>query len=367
MMPFSGGSQFVAHVGQEGALGPVRGFGGVAGLRQFGGTRQHPFFQLVTMPGQRLFSPPALGNVAGDLRGADDSTFVVPDRRQRDRNFKHVTILGNPRGFIVLDRFATSDRGKQPLFLVVTLRGNHRQDRLPEDLGCRIAEELFRAMVPTGDDAVQALADDRIFRRGDDQCQQAPLLLQPFLGRLLGLPQGVLHALAQEHLALQLRIGQPEVGGLPFQPRTRQAQIHLGTYPHQQFFLLEWLVQEVYSAELEPLDTLLPLADRAENHHRDIAALVPRLEPPQDFKTVHPRHAQVEQDELRPLQRHRSKRQFPAVRRQHLIAGRTQGIGQQLQRRQRILDDEDGALVHASLSIPVSGVAAAFSACRIAE
>ena len=63
MMPFIGGAQFVAHVGEEGALGATGGFGGDLGGDQFGGAVLHQDFQVLAMGVEFDFVKLALGDV----------------------------------------------------------------------------------------------------------------------------------------------------------------------------------------------------------------------------------------------------------------------------------------------------------------
>jgi hypothetical protein len=50
---------------------------------------------------------------------------------------------------------------------------NEFQNRLPYDLGRRISKDAMSAFIPTGDNPVQVLADDRVIRRFDHRRKKA--------------------------------------------------------------------------------------------------------------------------------------------------------------------------------------------------
>src|SRR5262249_52953694 len=59
--------------------------------------------------GNPTFQPPSLGNVASDLRGADDRAYTVANRRDRQRDFERSTILRYPYGLKMLDALTLPD------------------------------------------------------------------------------------------------------------------------------------------------------------------------------------------------------------------------------------------------------------------
>ena len=63
------GAQFMAHVGEEDALGAVGGFGRVTTLRQFGGAGKYQLLEVVAVPDQLGFVLFARGDVAHDGHG----------------------------------------------------------------------------------------------------------------------------------------------------------------------------------------------------------------------------------------------------------------------------------------------------------
>src|SRR5580704_17676125 len=56
-----------------------------------------------------MFGPLARGDVAGDLRGADDGTVRVLDRRDAERNRNPAAVLALPDRLIVIEAVAAPD------------------------------------------------------------------------------------------------------------------------------------------------------------------------------------------------------------------------------------------------------------------
>src|SRR6202051_3746032 len=76
-----------------------------------------------------LFGPLARGDVAGDLRGADDSTVRVLDRRDAQRNRKPAAVLALTDRLIVIEALAAPDALEDLWLLVVELRRYQNGDR----------------------------------------------------------------------------------------------------------------------------------------------------------------------------------------------------------------------------------------------
>src|SRR6185437_8752720 len=113
----------------------------------------------------------ALGNVAGDFRGADDAPFRFPDRRQGQRDVYLRAVLALANGLIVLNAVASPNALENAGFLVLPLGGDQDQHGLADDFLGSIAEQALGAPVPARDDTVEILADDCIVRRSDNGCE----------------------------------------------------------------------------------------------------------------------------------------------------------------------------------------------------
>src|ERR1700680_429916 len=118
-----------------------------------------------------MFGLFARGDVAGDLRGADDDAVRVLDRRDAERNRDPAAVLALADRLVVIKAVAVLNAIEDFRFLVVELRRNQDGDRLADDLFGRVAEQVFGGVVPADDDAVEGLADDRVAGRFDDAGQ----------------------------------------------------------------------------------------------------------------------------------------------------------------------------------------------------
>jgi hypothetical protein len=77
-----------------------------------------------------------------------------------------------PHRFIMIDAFAAPDALNDDRFLVLAIGGNDDRDRLSDHFLREIAEQALRRPVPTGDDPVDILADDRIIGGVDDRREE---------------------------------------------------------------------------------------------------------------------------------------------------------------------------------------------------
>ena len=78
--------------------------------------------------------------------------------------------------FVMIDALAPADAVQDFWFLIHTILWNEDGDRFANDLFRCVAEQPLGTAIPTGDDAVETLADNRVVRRLDDRCQ--PLRIQ---------------------------------------------------------------------------------------------------------------------------------------------------------------------------------------------
>jgi hypothetical protein len=81
--------------------------------------------------GLLLLRPSALGDVAGDLRGADDPPLAVPERRYRERDLDQRAVLAAADGLVVLDALAAPDALEDPGLLVGMIGGISIRTDLP--------------------------------------------------------------------------------------------------------------------------------------------------------------------------------------------------------------------------------------------
>jgi hypothetical protein len=117
---------------------------------------------------QSFFDLSSFRDVADVLRRADDAAVRVLDRRNRQRNVQAAAVFRHAHGFVVLDPFSAAQPSQNVIFFRLALGGNQPTNRLSDDFLGGIPEHSFGGGVPTGNDAVQRFADDRIVGRRDD-------------------------------------------------------------------------------------------------------------------------------------------------------------------------------------------------------
>ena len=122
---------------------------------------------------QALLAVTPFGEIAQDLRGTDDGTGFIVDRRYRQRDGKSAAVLPLPHGFVMLDLLAVADAVEDHRIFRHPVGREQHDDRLADDLPGAVTEHRLGGAVPMGDDAVQVLADDRIVGRFDDRRQPA--------------------------------------------------------------------------------------------------------------------------------------------------------------------------------------------------
>ena len=129
-------------------------------------------------PAARLGPLPG-GDVAGDLRGADDAALGVADRGDGQGDVERRPSFATR----TVSKCSTRSPAAEPLqdraLLVQPLRRDDQGDRLADGLVGRVAEEPLGPGVPRADDAVERLADDGVVGRLDDGRQPRPGLLGP--------------------------------------------------------------------------------------------------------------------------------------------------------------------------------------------
>ena len=87
--------------------------------------------------GQELLAPTAAlvrGDVAGDVRGADDAEDRIADGRDRERDVDPRAVLANALGLVRLDAFPAANALENALLLVLAVRGHDDVDRLADRL-----------------------------------------------------------------------------------------------------------------------------------------------------------------------------------------------------------------------------------------
>ncbi len=113
------------------------------------------------------------GDVARDLRPADDASLAVADRRDGHREVETASVLAESHRVERRHDFPVDDIGQDVQFLLATLFRNQHRHGLPERLLLGVAEQLLRRVVPCRDGAVERLADDGVAGRLHDRREPA--------------------------------------------------------------------------------------------------------------------------------------------------------------------------------------------------
>ena len=82
-------------------------------------------------------------------------------------------VLSETNGFEMIAVFAAPDAGEDLPFLFLAIRWNQSHDRCADHFVVSVSEDALRPEIPTGDDTVQILSNNRIVGRGDDGCKLA--------------------------------------------------------------------------------------------------------------------------------------------------------------------------------------------------
>src|SRR5579872_1288618 len=104
----------------------------------------------------------SLRHVAGHLRRADNTSCVILDRRNRKRKSEQPPILTPAKRLEMIDSFTSFQSFKNLRFLIPTIFGNDQGDVPAHSFLAGVTEQPLRALIPTGDDAVQSLADNGV-------------------------------------------------------------------------------------------------------------------------------------------------------------------------------------------------------------
>src|ERR1700674_3642990 len=86
----------------------------------------------------------------------------ILDRRNRKGQIDQGSVLTHADSLEMIDALASSEPSNNLRFFVPSILGNDQSDVLAHGLFAGVAEQSFRALVPTRDDAVECLADDGV-------------------------------------------------------------------------------------------------------------------------------------------------------------------------------------------------------------
>src|SRR6516165_1068218 len=104
----------------------------------------------------------SLGKIPRDFRCTYDSAFYILDRRDGERNRNKAAVLAPTNGFIVFDALSAPNSLKNYAFFTLPVWRNQNRDRFADRFFGRIAKHSLCALVPTGNDGIEGLADDSV-------------------------------------------------------------------------------------------------------------------------------------------------------------------------------------------------------------
>src|SRR5437867_3158177 len=110
-----------------------------------------------------------LRDVTSDRGGAHDTTGVVTNGGDRQRDVDDPTILGHSLRREMFDSLPAGDAFEDVRDLVLALRWGQLRYRMADDLLGSVAIHGLRARIPGLDQALEALSEDRVLRGFDDR------------------------------------------------------------------------------------------------------------------------------------------------------------------------------------------------------
>ena len=106
----------------------------------------------------------ALRDVTRNLGGGNNFSLTVFHRRDAHGNVNSSAVFPNTHGFKMIHSFTVSDPRQDCWFLGMALGRNEHEHWFANGFLWGIPKQPFCCRVPTEDDTVQGLADDRIIR-----------------------------------------------------------------------------------------------------------------------------------------------------------------------------------------------------------
>src|SRR5258706_275678 len=130
-------------------------------------------------------APLVLGNVTDNLRGADDLSLRIFDRRDGQRDVYQTPVLTLADGFVMFDALAPSKALDDRFLFFLLFWRDQNPDVFPDNLFGLVSKESLGCSVPAGDSAVEVLADNCVVGRLNDGCKALQQYMAIFLrGRL---------------------------------------------------------------------------------------------------------------------------------------------------------------------------------------
>ena len=128
---------------------------------------------LTDAAGALVFVALPCGDIASDLGSADDTAGGIGHRGDGERDVDGRAVFGATHGFVVIDVLSAAEAFENGGLFAVAVPGDDEGDVPADRFRGGEAEKTLGAAIPTGDEAVDGLADDGIvggFDDGGEQC-----------------------------------------------------------------------------------------------------------------------------------------------------------------------------------------------------
>src|SRR5260370_981768 len=116
-------------------------------------------------------APLVLGNVTDNLRGADDLSLRIFDRRDGQRDVYQTPVLTLADGFVMFDALAAPNALDDRFLFVLVFWRDQNLDVLANYLFGHVAKDSLGRAVPGDDSAIEVLADNCVVGRLNDGCE----------------------------------------------------------------------------------------------------------------------------------------------------------------------------------------------------
>src|SRR5678815_2921517 len=94
-----------------------------------------------------------------DLRGSNDGSVFVPQRRNGKRDIDQLSIFTSSNCLVVLDRASCPDAAQNHWLFVQAIRRNQDRDRVSDYFVSRITKNSFGSFVPAANNTIEIFTD----------------------------------------------------------------------------------------------------------------------------------------------------------------------------------------------------------------
>ena len=157
-------------------------------------------------PRPRNLQLPLVRYIPRNLRHPNHVLVAVPNRRDRQRHNNLPPILPHPLRLKVRDLLPSPHLAQNERLLVLQLRRNQLQNRLPNDLLRLIPENPRSRGIPARNDSIQVLRNNRVFGRMNNRLQQRGRSFHPKVARRINPLECIRKSMSQFSIPRTTRI-----------------------------------------------------------------------------------------------------------------------------------------------------------------